>query len=163
MILMNEKIKAAEVELTGVSGENLGVMATKEALALAKKLKVDLVCTSLLASPPPCKLIGSGAAKEQKQQERKQEKAASGDRKVKELRLTPHIEDHDRETKKNQAERHLAGGNAVHFVVAVKGKEGAQAKALLEGLLADLKPFGRPQSGIQVSGKMAQVTVVPKG
>ncbi|WP_040951919.1 translation initiation factor IF-3 [Gorillibacterium massiliense] len=162
MIIMNEKIKAVEVQLTGVNGEDLGVMPTREALALAKKLKVDLVCTSLFSSPPPCKLIGAGAAKQQEQIARKQDKNASGERKEKEIRLTPQIEEHDYDTKKNQTERLLMSGNAVRLTVAIGGKEGPQAKALLERLLADLKSCGRPQTGIQLSGKMAQVTVVPK-
>ena len=59
-MIKNEKIKASEVHVTGLQGEDLGVMSTKEALLLAKKLKVDLVCTSLMSSPPPCKLIGAG-------------------------------------------------------------------------------------------------------
>lgn len=67
-MLMNEKIKASEVRLTGLSGEDLGILPTSEALAMAKKLRVDLVCTSLMSSPPPCKLIGAGDAKKEKQQ-----------------------------------------------------------------------------------------------
>lgn len=157
MIIMNEKIKAAEVQLTGLNGEDLGILPTKEALAMAKKLKVDLVCTSLYSSPPPCKLIGAGAAKQEAQQTRKQERAP----KVKEIRLTPQIEDHDYETKKLQAERILKGGDAVLLTVAVKGKEGEQAKKLLEGLVKELSAVGRKQTGIQLSGKQAAVTLNP--
>ena len=51
MLMMNEKIKAREVELTGLNGEDLGVVSRDEALALAKSLKADLVCTSLFSSP----------------------------------------------------------------------------------------------------------------
>jgi translation initiation factor IF-3 len=48
-MLINEKIRASEVELTGIDGEELGVVARDEALALAKKLKADLVCTSMMS------------------------------------------------------------------------------------------------------------------
>lgn len=70
-MIKNEKIKAAEVQLTGLNGEDLGVMSTQEALLLAKQHKVDLVCLSLMTSPPPCKLIGAGAAKAEAQQAKK--------------------------------------------------------------------------------------------
>lgn len=156
-MIMNEKIKASEVQLTGLSGENLGVVATSEALALAKKLKVDLVCTSLMSSPPPCKLIGAGAAKQEAQQNRKREQAP----KLKEIRLTPQIEDHDYETKKQQAERILKSGNAVMLVVRIQGKEGPKAKELLESLLKDLKTWGSKKTGIQLSGKQAAVQIDP--
>ena len=146
-----------EVQLTGVDGEDLGVVLTSEALALAKKLKVDLVCSSLLSSPPPCKLVGAGAAKQEIQQARKLERAP----KLKEIRLTPHIEDHDYDTKKRQAERILESGDSIQLVVIIKGKEGAKAKELLEALLKDLNQLGRKKTGIHLSGKQAAVQVDP--
>ncbi|TXK76383.1 translation initiation factor IF-3 [Paenibacillus sp. N3.4] len=160
-MIKNEKIKASEVHVTGLQGEDLGVMSTKEALALAKQLKVDLICTSLMSSPPPCKLMGAGIAKQEalqdKQQARKREQAP----KVKELRLTPHIEDHDLATKRQQAERILLGGDAVQLVVKISGKEGTKAKELLEELIKDLSPHGRKKTGIQLSGKQAAVQIDP--
>jgi translation initiation factor IF-3 len=157
-LIKNEKIKAAEVRLTGLQGEELGVVPTAEALAMAKKLKVDLVCTSLLESPPPCRLAGAGAVRQEKEQAKKQERPA----KVKELRLTPHIEEHDLEVKKSQAERLLRGGDAVLLKVVLSGsKEGAQAKALLEELTKALAPCGKRQTGIQLSGKQAMVQLDP--
>ncbi|MCZ8522245.1 MULTISPECIES: translation initiation factor IF-3 [Paenibacillus] len=163
MIIMNEKIKAAEVELTGLEGEALGVVSRDEALAMAKKLKVDLVCTSLMSSPPPCRLTRRGAAKEAQQKDKRAAGASGGTpAKVKELRLTPHIEEHDYDTKQRQAEKLLASGSAVQFVVkTASAKEGPAAKALLERMLKDLAAAGRKESGIQVSGKGAQVKVNP--
>jgi translation initiation factor IF-3 len=157
-MIMNEKIKAAVVELSGLNGEDLGVVPTKEALAMAKKLKVDLVCTSLLTSPPPCRLIGAGAARQEEQQARKQERTP----KLKEIRLTPSIEEHDYETKKQQAERILKGGDSALLVVQVRGKEGEQAKRLLEELIRDLASVGRKKTGIQLSGKQAAVQLDPQ-
>lgn len=156
-MIMNEKIKAAEVLLTGIDGEDLGIVSTAEALAMAKRLKVDLVCTSLMSSPPPCRLVGAGKAREEAQQARKMSQAP----KVKEIRLTPNIEEHDYETKKQQAERILTSGDAVLLVVKIQGKEGPKAKELLEGLLKELSGIGRKQTGIQLSGKQAAVQVDP--
>jgi translation initiation factor IF-3 len=157
-MIKNEKIKASEVLLTGLDGEELGIVPTAEALAMARKLKVDLVCTSLLSSPPPCRLIGAAAVRESIQQARKQERPA----KVKEIRLTPNIEEHDLDTKRQQAERVLKSGDAVLFVIRLQGKsDGERAKKLLEELLGDLKPLGRKQTGIQLSGKQAAVQLDP--
>jgi translation initiation factor IF-3 len=156
-MIKNEKIKAAEVQLTGINGEDLGIVSTKEALAMARELKVDLVCTSLMTSPPPCRLIGAGAAKQEAEQARKRERAP----KIKEIRLTPQIEDHDYDTKKNQAEKILKAGDAVQFVVKIQGKEGERAKLLLEELLKDLSSSGRKKTGIQLSGKQAAVQIDP--
>lgn len=160
-MIMNEKIKASEVRLTGLDGEDLGIVATGEALEMARKLKADLVCTSLLSSPPPCKLAARGTAKQAAAKEKQDARRAAQPPKMKELRLTPSIEDHDYETKRRQAEKLLASGDAVQFVVKVQGKEGKQAKELLERLLRDLASVGRKETGIQVSGKQAAVRVNP--
>lgn len=156
-MIKNEKIKAAEVELTGLQGEELGVMPTKEALAMAKKLKVDLVCTSLYASPPPCRLVSAGTAVQEEQQAKRRERQP----KQKELRLSPQIEEHDYEVKRSQAERILRGGDEVLLVVPCKGKESGMARKLLEELVQDLKTSGRRTTGIQQSGKQAAVVLEP--
>ncbi|URN94480.1 MAG: translation initiation factor IF-3 [Candidatus Pristimantibacillus lignocellulolyticus] len=157
-MLMNEKIKASEVELTGLNGENLGTMTTKAALALAKQYKADLVCTNLLSSPPPCQLMAKGMAKQTKNIE----KSAASPKKVKEIRLTPYIEDHDYDTKIRQCVSLLQSGHPVALIVKIQGKEGIAAKALLERMLITLKADGTKQAGIHVSGKQASVTVLPK-
>jgi translation initiation factor IF-3 len=161
-MIKNEKIKASEVQLTGLHGEDLGVVPISEALALAKKWKVDLVCTSLMSSPPPCKLIGSGAAKQEALLEKQQARKKEQPLKIKEIRLTANIEDHDYETKRSQAERILRAGDAVQLVVRIQGKEGPKAKELLEQLLKDLSLCGTKNSGIQLSGKQAAVQLNPR-
>lgn len=161
-LIMNEKIKASEVQLTGLQGEALGIVSREEALAMAKERKADLVCTSLMSSPPPCKLVSRGQAKREKAQENRKERTLHGASvKVKELRLTVGIEEHDYDTKLRQAAKLLAAGNSVQFVVRIQGKEGQQAKALLERMIADLASSGRKQSGIQLSGKQAAVQLLP--
>lgn len=160
---MNEQIKASEVRLTGLDGEDLGIVSREEALELARRYKVDLVCESLLSSPPPCRLIGRGAAKDRESRQRKEERMQGQAPKTKEIRLTPRIEDHDYETKLRQAEKLLHEGNAVQLVVKLAGsKEGAVAKELLERLSRDLSAGGTRETGIQVSGKQAAVRLLPK-
>ncbi|HIW34032.1 MAG TPA: translation initiation factor IF-3 [Candidatus Paenibacillus intestinavium] len=158
MMIMNEKIKASEVELTGLNGEALGTMTTKAALEIAKQHKADLVCTNILSSPPPCLLMAKGMAKQTKNIE----KSAATPKKAKEIRLTSHIEEHDYDTKIRQCISFLHSGHPVALVVKIQGKEGIAAKALLERMLDTLKPDGTKQSGIHVSGKQASVTVLPK-
>lgn len=83
--------------------------------------------------------------------------------KVKELRFTAHIEEHDYDTKLRQADKHLRSGKPVQLVVRASGaKECAAAKVVLERLLIDLKECGVKETGIQSSGKGSQVKVYPK-
>lgn len=161
-MIKNEKIKASEIELTGLNGEDLGIMSTKEALALAKQHKVDLVCLSLMTSPPPCKLIRAGAAIQEAQQEKKKSGKSPDKRKVKEIRLNLQMEDHDRDTKQAQAERILKKGDSVKLVIQVHGsKEGAAGKEWAEQLSKSLAEYGTKTTGIQVSGKQVVVQLDP--
>jgi translation initiation factor IF-3 len=169
-VFINEQIKASEVVLTGLKGEKLGTLSRAEALAMARSAGADLVCTSLMSSPPPCSLIAKGKGKAAAQKESASRKAGaghaggqSGSGKVKELRFTAVIEEHDYDTKLRQADKHLRSGKPVQLVVKANGaKESAAAKAVLERLLGDLKETGLKESGIQTSGKGAQVKVNPR-
>ncbi|MCR8644797.1 translation initiation factor IF-3 [Paenibacillus sp. N1-5-1-14] len=160
-MIMNEKIKASEVALTGVDGEDLGIVATTEALRLAKELKVDLVCLSLTSSPPPCKLVSRGDYKNEKNKEKQQERKAAKGLKVKELKLSPFIEDHDYDTKKRQAERILSAGDAVQLIIQVEKKKTDPSKQLAQQLVNDLAPLGKTETGLQISGKHVIVVIKP--
>lgn len=160
-MLLNEKIKASEVQLTGLRGEDLGILPTKEALRMAKELKVDLVCLSLAASPPPCKLASRSDYLAERDQEKKKDRKEAKGAKIKEIRLTATIEEHDYDTKKRQAERILLAGDAVQLTVRLDKKETQAAKALVERLILDLKPCGKQEKGIQISGKQVAALVKP--
>lgn len=169
-VLINEQIRASEVVLTGLRGEKIGTLSREEALAMARSQGVDLVCTSLMSSPPPCSLVAKGKGKAAAQKEAKASKAdagrtvgGSGKEKVKELRFTAHIEEHDYDTKLRQADKHLRSGKPVQLVVKSSGaKEALAAKAVLERLLTDLKESGVKDTGIQTGGKGSQVKVNPR-
>ncbi|MEK4849191.1 translation initiation factor IF-3 [Paenibacillus sp. FSL H7-0756] len=165
-VLINEQIKAAEVELTGLRGEKLGTVSRSEALSMARAAGADLVCTSLMSSPPPCSLVAKGKGKAAAQAARKGDTSrpqGGSNEKVKELRFTAHIEEHDYDTKLRQADKHLRSGKPVQLVVKSSGaKEAAAAKAVLERLVADLKEAGTKASGLQTSGKGAQVRINPR-
>lgn len=170
-VLINEQIKAFEVVLTGLKGEQLGIMSRTEALAIAKSAGADLVCTSLMSSPPPCSLMAKGKAKAAAQRETAARKSTAGQpaggkgkpEKVKELRFTAHIEEHDYDTKLRQADKHLRSGKPVQLVVKASGaKEATAAKAVIERLVADLKEAGVKDTGIQSGGKGSQVKLNPR-
>jgi len=160
-MLKNEQIKASEVELIGIDGEERGIVETKEALRIARELGVDLVCLSFASSPPPCQLVRhadlKAKADKEKAKNRKQEKGP----KVKEIRLSAFIEDHDYDTKKRQAERILTSGDNVQFVVRLEKKESQEAKRIIEQLVRDLSYCGRQEKGVQVSGKQVMAVMKP--
>jgi translation initiation factor IF-3 len=161
-MIINEKIKTSEVALTGIDGEDLGIVSTKEALRMAKALGVDLVCLSLTSSPPPCQLLDRHTAQKKKAKEKqalhKQEKGP----KIKEIRLNAAIEQHDYETKKRQVEKILNAGDWVQITIRLQRKESEAAKQVVAALVQDLSHCAEKDKGIQMSGKQVSVVLKPK-
>ena len=57
---LNEAITVPEVRLISHLGEQVGVVPTRQALAMAKDVGLDLVEVSPSAKPPVCKLMDAG-------------------------------------------------------------------------------------------------------
>ena len=57
---VNEEIRDREIRVIADDGEQLGVIATKEALRIAEEKELDLVMISPGAKPPVCKIMDYG-------------------------------------------------------------------------------------------------------
>ena len=59
----NHRINYQEVQVIASSGENLGIMNTSKAIAMAKEEGLDLIEISPNANPPVCNFIVQGKYK----------------------------------------------------------------------------------------------------
>ena len=57
---INEEIRIREVRVTSATGEQLGIMATRDALAMAEEQHLDLVEVAPKAKPPVCRIMDFG-------------------------------------------------------------------------------------------------------
>ena len=76
-LLINEQIRAREVQLIDDLGEKKGVVSLNEALDLAFDKKLDLVLVAPNSQPPVCKIMNYGKykfeqAKKEKEARKKQ-------------------------------------------------------------------------------------------
>lgn len=120
---INEQIREREVRLVGADGEQIGIMATKEAQEMANEKTLDLVKVAPNAKPPVCRIMDYGKYKYEMQ---KKEKEARKNQKIiimKELRLSPNIEEHDLNVKVNQAIKFLQNEDKVKVTVRFRGRE----------------------------------------
>ena len=122
-LLINEKIRAKEVQLIGANGEKLGVVGIEEALDMAAEAKLDLALVSPNAQPPVCKLMNYGKYKFEQAKREKESKKNQKTFELKELRVTPNIEQHDFEFKAKNARKFLQDGNKVKITVRFRGRE----------------------------------------
>ncbi len=133
---INHRIRVPEVRLVGVEGEQLGIVATSEAMNLARDAGVDLVEVAATARPPVCRLMDYGKFKYLQKKQKQEAKRKSTQVEVKEVKFRPKTEKHDFDTKMNRAKRFLGDGNRVKVTIMFRGRELAytdrQRKRLLE-------------------------------
>ena len=127
--MINEQIRDREVRLIGENGEQLGIMSAKDAYKLAKEAELDLVKIAPTAKPPVCKIIDYGKYRYELARKEKEAKKKQKSLEVKELRVTPNIEEHDFEFKAKNARKFLTDGNKVKITVRFRGREVNNSKA----------------------------------
>lgn len=106
-------------------GAQLGVMPPFEALEIARGKELDLVEVSPLANPPVCRIMDYGKFQYQQSKLERGNKAKQKKIEVKGIRLGIRTDVHDREFKKNQAEKFLTKGDKVKIEILLRGREKA--------------------------------------
>jgi len=118
-------------------GEQLGVMSIRDALNAAMERELDLVEVAPNARPPVCRIMDYGKYRyeqtKQKREAKKKQKVVT----VKEVRMTPKIEEHDFQVKTRNAERFLKDGHKVKVSVRFRGREVVHSD-LARGMLLDM-------------------------
>ena len=120
---INEQIRAKEVQVIDDLGEKKGVMNINDALDLAFEKKLDLVLVAPDTEPPVCKIMNYGKYKFEQAKKEKEAKKKQKTFEVKEIRITPNIEQHDFEFKVKNARKFLEDGNKVKITVRFRGRE----------------------------------------
>jgi translation initiation factor IF-3 len=94
-IRINGKIRAREVRVIGVDGQQIGVLPLGEALTMARNHGVDLVEIAPNATPPVCRVVDFGKYRYEQSKKDKESKKHQHANKVKEIQLSPTIDPHD--------------------------------------------------------------------
>lgn len=164
-LMINEEIRDNEVRVIDSDGSQLGIMSTSEALDKANKRNLDLVKISPQANPPVCKIMDYGKyrfelAKKEKEN-RKNQKVVN----IKEVRLSPSIDNHDFETKLKNACKFLKSGDKVKVSVRFRGREinhTAIGEEILDRFVKGAEEFGTVDKKAKLEGKNMAVTISPK-
>ena len=127
--MINEQIRDKEIRLIGENGEQLGIMASKDAMKLARDANLDLVKIAPTAKPPVCKIIDYGKYRYELARKEKEARKKQKVTEVKEIRLSPNIDDNDLNTKAGQARKFLTHGDKVKVALRFRGREMAHTSS----------------------------------
>ena len=163
--MINNQITAKEVRVIGEEGEQLGVMPTADAQAMADKNGVDLVLMNPNGNPPVCKLMDYGkfkfdAVKKEKEL-RKNQKISE----IKEIQLSMRIDDYHVSFKLKNAQKILQEGDKVKVSLRMRGREQAysqNAVEIVKKFVADLSEYGFIEKDPAIMGRNVSVVINPK-
>ena len=110
------------MRLISESGEQLGVVSVREALAMAEGQDVDLVEISPTAKPPVCKLMDYGKYKYQQAKKRDEAKKNQKQVQIKEIKFRPGTDEGDYQIKMRNINRFLADGDKVKVTLRFRGR-----------------------------------------
>lgn len=162
---MNEGIRAREVRVVDNNGEQLGIMSVREALSIAGERGLDLVEVAPSAKPPVCRIMDYG---KHRYEQSKRDKAAKKKQKivnVKEIRMSPKIDEHDFEVKLRAADRFLKSGDKVKVSVRFRGREIVHAdlaKTKLDNLAAQLQDIAIVERPPKLEGRQMIAVLAPR-
>ncbi|MCL2383940.1 MAG: translation initiation factor IF-3 [Oscillospiraceae bacterium] len=163
-LLINEQIRVKEVQVIDESGTQLGTMSTSEAIDMAMSKSKDLVLVSGNVSNPVCKIMDYGKFKFEQSKREKESKKKQTVAQLKEIRVTPNIEDHDFSFKAKNARKFLESGDKVKVTVRFRGRELNHAKlgeAVLNKFVEELEEVSTVEKSAKLEGKNMFLILAP--
>ena len=162
MTRVNDRIRAPRVRVVLANGDQLGVMSSREALARAQSLGLDLVEIAGQADPPVCKIIDYGKYKYE-QAKLKKQKSKSATR-MKEVKFRVGTGQHDYNIKLGRAEGFLDTNHKVRFVLQFRGRENAHKDlgfVVLNRIIEDLKTMAQVDQVPKLNGRAVAMILSP--
>ena len=142
--------------LIDADGNNVGVTDTRRALFMAREQDLDLVEISRNQKGSVCKILDYGKYKYEMAKKNKEKQQSKVE--VKEVRLTPRIDQHDIDIKKKQIMKWLDDHCKVVVSVHFKGRERAYKEQGFK-ILENFKIEGASIIGPTSEGNQISITL----
>ena len=151
--------------MIGADGDQLGIMTSAAALALAEEKELDLVKIAPNATPPVCKIMDYGKFRFEQLKKEKEAKKNQHVVEVKEIRMSPSIDTNDFNTKVKNAMKFLKDGNRVKVTVRFRGREMAHTSLgtdLLKKFGSDCAELATVAKDAKLEGRNMSMFLSPK-
>ncbi|MFC7393692.1 translation initiation factor IF-3 [Scopulibacillus cellulosilyticus] len=165
-MIVNEGIRANQVRLIDQNGEQIGIKPKREALDMARNVNLDLVMVAPNAKPPVCRIMDYGKYRYEQQKKDKEARKKQKIINVKEIRLSPNIEEHDFNTKLRNAQKFLKKGDKVKASIRFRGRAITHSeigREVLERLAKECEEFGVIEAKPKMEGRSMFLILAPKG
>ncbi len=140
-------------------------MSSKDAYKKAKEAGLDLVKIAANANPPVCKIVDAGKYRYEQARREKEAKKKQKVIEVKEVRLSPNIEENDINTKVNAARKFIKNGDRVKVTLRYRGREMAHmatTKGILDEFAERLSDVAVVEKAPKLEGRSIQMFLTEK-
>jgi translation initiation factor IF-3 len=147
------------------NGEQIGIMPFREALRLAQEKDLDLVNIAPNAKPPVCRIMDYGKYRYEQQKKEKESRKNQKVVEVKEIRLSPTIEEHDFQTKLRNTVKFLQNGNKVKLTIRFRGRAITHAEIgqqVMERLSKEVENLSVVERKPKIEGRSMVMILAPK-
>lgn len=161
----DEFINVPKVRVIDQDGENLGVLYTREAIAIAQEAGLNLVEVSPGADPPVCKILDVGKFKYEAQKKAAAARKNQKTQEIKEIKMRPNIDEHDYQTKMKAINRFLEEGDKVKLTLRFRGRElshGELGLKLLERVRDETAELAKVEQLPRLEGRQMLMVIAPK-
>lgn len=164
MTRINSEIRAPKVRVIDKTGEQLGILAIREALAIASQKQLDLVEVAPNADPPVCRLMDYGKYLYDKQKREREARKAQKQIEVKELRLRPKTDEHDIQVVVKKIRKFSEEGAKIRVRIRFRGREMQHpevGRELLERVAKDVSDVTIVESMPLLDGSSMVMVLAP--
>ncbi len=155
-----------EIRVIGEDGDQLGIMATRDALRLADEKGLDLVEIAPTSRPPVCRIMDFGRFKYEESKKKRAAKKKSTTLELKEIKFRPKTDQHDMDFKIKHVRRFLEEGNKCRLVIVFRGREITHPEtgvAVLEKVVESVKDIGTVEVRPNMEGRRMIMILAPLG
>jgi translation initiation factor IF-3 len=161
----NTMITSDKVRVIDETGENIGVMYTREAIEQAAGVGLDLVEVSPNADPPVCKFLDVGKFRYEAQKKANLARKSQKTQEIKEIKMRPNIDDHDYDVKMRSVNRFIDEGDKVKITLRFRGRELSHQQLgmnLLKRVQDDIAEVAKVEAWPRMEGRQMLMVLAPK-
>lgn len=160
----NERIRLPQIRVIDEDGAQLGILATQDALSIAREKGMDLVEVAPNADPPVCRIMDYGKFKYQQQKRQQEAKKNQTVIQIKEVKFRPKTDEHDYQTKLRHIRKFLENGDRCKVTVFFRGREIVhkdRGATVLERVVADVADLAKVEQAAMAEGRTLTMMMAP--
>lgn len=151
--------------MIGVDGSQLGIRPIREAMHLAQEANLDLVNVAPQAKPPVCRIMDYGKYRYEQSKREKEARKNQKTIQIKEVRLSPTIEENDVQTKLSNIKKFLKKGNKVKLTIRFRGREITHqelGRRILDRMSKEVTEYAEIERAPRLEGRQMIMILAPK-